>query len=493
MSLIIKRLLLALISTFAFFLPCAAFAVDTYDGRYLKIPRVLVGTTVYKNVTITIKDVLSVSGGTPAISQDAYVLQTGKLLIPNVTAFGNSYTNVTATLGEVISIEGSESACITPSVSSNRYRIAEVDMRFDQLSDFTPERILVNSFENVSQMIDKIKCLGFDTVQLTTNIPIDIESGSIMLLDPDTSHPNRDKNPPKDIWRVASYAKTKGLKVFIAPAPVYYVNDTSLSPLFLKFGSNFSYSKFFQTLIDYGGELARKSQEVGADGFYIGIMNLEMDTEQYSAQWDRVVQNYRNIFSGKLIYHSCFQCSSPIWNKVDIVSLEFNPILIRTKNYDIKNILKAYEATQDDANHGGSINAISTIQKNYANYKKPIILSSAINSGDNAVGAIDNFWDLLNEGVPLSKFQPDYALQALRHAALFELVARNLSSEVFGFTMFQFMPWKDADWLINPPSGCRACINFNVNSIIASVMNRNEAIHQVFLDYFVKPWGTRLQ
>jgi len=473
----------------------ASIAVDIYNGSFLQIPKVLVGTTIYKDVAIKIKDILSVSGGTPATSHDAFVLQTGQLYIPSVTAFGNTYTNVTITLAEIISVGGSESACITPSKNdSSKYRIAEVDMRFDQPSDFTPTGLLVNSYENVTPMIDKIKCLGFDTVQLTTNIPIDIETGSLMLIDPDPSHSNRDKNIPKDFWKLANYAKQQGLRVFIQPSPVYYADDTSLSPYFVKFGANFSYAKFFQTLNEYGTDLARKSEEVGADGFFVGVMHLGMDTEEYSTQWDGVIQNYRKVFKGKLIYQSCDQCSSPIWQKVDLVSLWFNPILIRSKNYDINKILKAYEATQDDAQHGGSVNSISVIAKNYATYKKPIILSSAINAGDSAVGAVEDFWTKLMDGSPLSSFQPDYALQALRHAALFDLIATKLSKEVSGVSMFQFMPWQDADWIVNPSIrfGCLICQSWNKNSIIASVMNRNEALHQVFRETFIQPWGTRL-
>jgi len=471
----------------------ASIAADIYNGSFLQIPKVLVGTTIYKDVAIKIKEILSVSGGTPATSHDAFVLQTGQLYIPSVTAFGNTYTNVTVTLAEVISVGGAESACITPSnKDTSKYRIAEVDMRFDQLSDFTPNGLLVNSYENVAPMIDKIKCLGFDTVQLTTNIPIDIETGALMLIDPDPSHPNRDKNIPKDLWKLAIYAKQQGLRVFIQPCPVYYANDTAISPYFVKFGANFSYVKFFQTLNEFGTDLARKSEEVGADGFFVGVMNLGIDTEEYSAQWDGVIQSYRKVYKGKLIYQSCFQCTSPVWQKVDLVSLGFNPILIRSKNYDINKILKAYEATQDDAQHGGSVNAISLIEKNYAAYKKPIILSSAINAGDNAVGEVDDLWTKLNDGSPLSSYQPDYALQALRHAALFDLVATKLSKEVSGVSMFQFMPWQDADWIVNPPIRCQSCQSWNKNSIIASVMNRNEAVHQVFRETFIQPWGTRL-
>ena len=471
----------------------ASIAADIYNGSFLQIPKVLVGTTIYKDVTIKIKDILSVSGGTPATSHDAFVVQTGQLYIPSVTAFGNTYTNVTITLAEIISVGGSESACITPSKNdSSKYRIAEVDMRFDQLSDFTPTGVLVNSFENVVPMIDKIKCLGFDTVQLTTNIPIDIETGSLMLIDPDPSHSNRDKNIPKDLWKLAIYAKQQGLRVFIQPCPVYYANDTALSPYFVKFGTNFSYAKFFQTLNEFGTNLARKSEEVGADGFFVGVMNLGMDTDEYSSQWDVVIQSYRKVFKGKLIYQSCTQCSSPIWQKVDLVSLWFNPILIRSKNYELNSILKAYEATQDDAQHGGSINSIAVILKNYETYKKPIIISSTINAGDNAVGQVDDLWTKLNDGSPLSSYQPDYALQALRHAALFDLVATKLSKDVSGISMVQFMPWQDADWIVNPPIRCLICQSWNKYSIIGTVMNRNEALHQVFRETFIQPWGTRL-
>jgi hypothetical protein len=469
----------------------ALFAADFYDGRFLKIPKVLVGTSVYKDVTVTIKEIINLAGGTPAASHDAFVVQTGQLYIPTVNAFNKTYTNVTVSVSEVITVGGAESACISPSNNDkSKYRIAEVDMRFDQPTDYTSQGLLVASYENVVPIIDKIKCLGFDTVQLTTNIPIDIQTGALMLMDPDTKNFNRNKNLPKDFWRLATYAKQQGLRVFIQPCPVYYVDDTPISPLFVKFGANFSNARFFETLNEYGTELARKSQEVNADGFFVGVMNLGLDTEEFSRQWNDVIQNYRKVFLGKLIYQSCLQCTSPIWNKVDLVALQLTPILIRSKVYDIDAILKAYEATQDDAQHGGSINVISKISKNLSTYNKPIILSSAINAGDNAVGAVDNFWDMVVSGVSLSSFQPDYALQAIRQAALFKLIATKLNKEVSGISMFQFMPWQEADWIVNPPKNCQNCQNWNKSSIIGSVMNNNEVIHQVFRESFSKPWGT---
>lgn len=108
-----------------------------------------------------------------------------------------------------------DSECVVkPIRKPNTYRSAVLDMRFDQ-PDFNNQGMLVNSYHAVTLYIDKINCVGFDTVVFQTNTPIDTVTGALMLYDPDASHYNRNKSIPQDFWPLVDYAKKKGLTVFI--------------------------------------------------------------------------------------------------------------------------------------------------------------------------------------------------------------------------------------------------------------------------------------
>lgn len=91
-------------------IPTIASACDSYDGKYLTIPIVAVGTTTYTNVVITVPSVISVGGQVvgPSASQqaDIYDANSGRLTISCVTVGGVTYANVVATVGSVISVGG---------------------------------------------------------------------------------------------------------------------------------------------------------------------------------------------------------------------------------------------------------------------------------------------------------------------------------------------------------------------------------------------------
>lgn len=84
---------------------------DTYDGTYLAIPSVQVGTTTYSNVVITLGRVTGIAGGMPTNTQDVYQGANQSLLIPSVQVLGlgtsnGAYTNVTVTVGSICSVNG---------------------------------------------------------------------------------------------------------------------------------------------------------------------------------------------------------------------------------------------------------------------------------------------------------------------------------------------------------------------------------------------------
>lgn len=102
-----------IVSLFAF-LTFNANATDTYNqlNNQLSIPAVILGDTVYRDVVITVGEVLTVGGTSsdlkysakPSSTFDSYDPVTNRLTIPNVNAFGVIYHDVVITVDKVVAV-----------------------------------------------------------------------------------------------------------------------------------------------------------------------------------------------------------------------------------------------------------------------------------------------------------------------------------------------------------------------------------------------------
>ena len=82
----------------------ASTAQDAYDGVYLTIPKVAIANTLYRNVKVSVSQVLAVNGGAPSKDYDTYIPATNVLSIPSVVVGGSTYTNVQITVGQVFAV-----------------------------------------------------------------------------------------------------------------------------------------------------------------------------------------------------------------------------------------------------------------------------------------------------------------------------------------------------------------------------------------------------
>jgi hypothetical protein len=115
--------------TVLLFLPCAfaVYGADSYNGTYLTIPSVVIGSATYSDVVVTPGRVLNVGGGAPNGSVDTYNPANSQLTIPSVVYGANTYHNVLITVGGLISI-GSASWVDTYDSSSRQLRISSVQV-----------------------------------------------------------------------------------------------------------------------------------------------------------------------------------------------------------------------------------------------------------------------------------------------------------------------------------------------------------------------------
>ena len=109
----IKNIILSL-----FFFASNSFAINTYNSTnsQLTIPAVVVGDTIYKNVVITISNILSVGGSNPDSTYipsivtiyDSYDPYTNQLKMSYVNAYGFIYYDVVINVGRVLVVGSSE-------------------------------------------------------------------------------------------------------------------------------------------------------------------------------------------------------------------------------------------------------------------------------------------------------------------------------------------------------------------------------------------------
>lgn len=306
-----------------------------------------------------------------------------------------------------LSAVASTETCATPQyLSVDDHRSAIVDLRFDQ-TDVTAQGHLVNSVDAVKIFVDRIKCVGFSTVILQTNTPIDPVTGMLELSKP----------LPLDFWKIVDYAKSKGLKVGIVALPVDHVNDNPILSINRP-------KEFFNSLATYKKQLAQMAETHRVDIFYVGAWQLDLDTDQHSTDWDHVIGQIRSVYTGKLTYLACPTCDNVVWGKVDYISMSYDPNLISADV--IRNISNKYnkKITID------TIKISTSSMTDAGGFIWTALMSGDINTITNAVNTAD------------------YALQATRITAVFAFgstVRQHINGVAFG----EYMPWSQAAWIQN--------------------------------------------
>jgi hypothetical protein len=385
---------------------------------------------------------------------------------------------ITSPSNNVVDAPQSSSCVVKPTVDTDKYRSAIMDMRFEQPNDFTADGKLVASYDAVNRVIDKIDCVGFNTIVFQTNIPIDVKTGNLELYDSSPVAYNRDKNIPKDFWRLVKYSKDRGLRVFIKAIPVNHINDVIICPGCTSsefvLPATFSTTNFFNALVSYQRVLATEAEKYKVDGFYIGTMNLGFDTTPYLANWDNVIAQIKTVYSGKLIYEACNRCTTPVWDRVDLVAVHIGSQVTKSSATTVTSIIN--DTVVSDL--------IVDIERIATLYRKPILLDT-VSIG--ATGKEYDYGSITSGRTPYTSLQPNYELQAVKIATVFELIGSKLSKQVVGVQWSEYMPWSQADWIQNPKNSV-AQSWYYVQFYGIDLLN-NESAQKKLSEFFSKPWG----
>ena len=309
---------------------------------------------------------------------------------------GDSTNQPLVSATAVAQLEAQPFQCIEPKKLPNAYRATSIDLRRDDIG-YTAQGLAITSLDAVKLMIDRAKCVGFDTAIVQTNVPIDIVTGLIRT----------DQALPRDFWKVVKYAKSIGMRVGIKLIPVDWTNDRNINTLM----SGLPVPIILSSIRTFEIEIAKQAQLAEADLFYVGTFQFGIDTHPYQQEWQSIVDSVRSVYKGKLVYSNCWQCTNIVWPMVDIVAA------------------------------GGDLSWFTPeyVQHLISTYKKPVIVDEiqimALPSG------YEKFplWSSVESGKSFS-IAPDYNEQQKRFENFFLTVKRQ-PAEFSGFVIGEYMPW----------------------------------------------------
>ena len=364
--------------------------------------------------------------------------------------------------------------CVTMQPTAGKYRAVIIDVPRD-FPSVTAQGVTATGLQHVSKVIDRAKCVGFDTVVFQSFIPIDPATGALTYYDPHGIGHDKNKQLPVNYWQFVDYAKKQGLRVVIKMVPSNYRDDSPLRNIV-------PVNAVLESINTYYKAMAPLAEVHRADAMHVGHFQVDIDGPAYLAQWQSIVQNVRSAFSGKLIYASCDRCTdNVVWNLVDIVSVNFNTSNTPSCSAVVTQIVPLYQQ---------AVNSVKTLKQIY---QKPIWLNEMDfeTTGCNyTTGANDTYTLLMSGRLSSELSKPNHAWQSNSIRAVFETVAGHLPAEVSGMTFGTYLPWAQADWIQNPTTDVGRL--FNTFDKLGYSLYNNDQAQFTFEEYLAKPWNHRV-
>lgn len=247
--------------------------------------------------------------------------------------------------------------------------------------------LLYGQYSDISSISNKLfqnlKRIGVNSINL--NFPFymkDLNSSSV--------YTNNVTPTNKEIGIIISEAHKYGLYTNIRPILDGANLGTGWRGVIAPNNVNNWFKSYTQMIVGY----AKLSQEIGANTLTIGVELTSMDG--YTANWDNLISQVRDVFKGNLTYSSnwtpqIISTSVQFWNKLNFISTDvFIPVHGTVISSMAQQIVKSL--TQ--------FNAV------YADYKIPIIVSEV--GATSQVGSYKEPW-VWNVGTPYSgSSQADY-------------------------------------------------------------------------------------
>ena len=335
---------------------------------------------------------------------------------------------------------------------------AYIDLRFDSYPiPVDVNGYLVNSVQEIAPLLDKLKVLGFNSISMAVQVPLDMRTGQIYL----GSFSNHDnKALPQDLWKIVDYAHSIGMSVNLEalPSSVYFADgtwdntDANLNAS-MSLGAGVTVSTIFNSISTYQKTIASLAQQHSVEMLTIGNNNWGYDSQTYAQYWQNDIQGIKSVFSGKLAYEAYWD--NAIWSMTDVVQFQVIPLISTTPIYDLATIVEDWYHANGGIGRGDAVSnyvqLIADIAHKYSN--KQILLADYRQYAiDNGIGDTITPFNYTFNGQDVSQLPlPNYREQVLAYEAFVYLAKYVLGNSINGFGVTEFGPWLQGAWIQQNP------------------------------------------
>lgn len=322
-------------------------------------------------------------------------------------------------------------------------KTALLDLRFDYPNN-TPDikGNTINSLKQCKPAINEIKSLGFNTVVIALDVPINLTTGQIDL---GNAKDSTNRALPKDLWKIVDYAKSIGINTYLKLSPVDHQYDFTLSGS-TNFGPGITIEQVLHNVGTYQTQIAKIAEQHGVAGIYVGDFNWGLDTAQYANSWQSLINSVRSVFTGKIMYLAGYD--NAVWPMTDIITFNDGYLISNTTNYHLTDIVRGY---YDSLTHTNIIQRVIDLTNKY---NKPLLLDGfSQNKANPGAGNTVDAWSVMMSN-PLHlddlNLTPYPHQQAVAFAAFLEVANNQLNNYISGFGINEWAPWSQARWIKNP-------------------------------------------
>jgi hypothetical protein len=370
-----------------------------------------------------------------------------------------------------------QAAPVTVPISTDRPRIAKVDYRFDQPNGTTNSGYMVTSFEAIKPIVDNIKSIGFNGVQLQLEAPVNLNTAQISFTDYDYN-----RSVPKDLWRVVDYIHSQGLTVTLLIRITDSVTDIDIAS-WTKVGTAFSVTTMLNNVAIYDQSIAQIAEQHKVEYISIGAGNMGIDAG-YDSGWQNIVTAIKSVYTGKIMYSGYLDGSRPVVYKyVDVIGVMSKDVLSNTPVTDVVTIMGLYRNTADRHD------IVSYFKDIKAAYNKPVWYEGfSTSAADVGVNKPINLYDQAIAGaIANSTLVVSFAGQVAQIQAFFETINGPLANTVDGLSIGEFSPWGLASWIQNStPGGGSAWI---IKLLGDYQLTTDSVAQSAIKTYLTQPWG----
>lgn len=385
--------------------------------------------------------------------------------------------------------------------SLDQVKSVNIDFPFAQKNDYRLDGNLATSFVTIKEEIDRAVTLGFNAISFDTNVPINPQTGELMLWVADNPIGNNDKSFSAEVWKGIEYAESLGLRTIIDLNIRNAYNDAEITKS--NVAASFDFKKFFDAVNNFEVDLAKKAQQYGVDGFQIGSFNFGIASAPYIDDWSQLVKSIKAVYQGTLLYDSNLEdLNNPLWNLVDEIRLTISPVWSLKETYTAQDISNLYLTPYIMGNGLVSAVSVDDMLSQYTKLypSKQISLEVSFRAGESAGHESTDPWSYVYEFAidsnnakdpnTLREYPDawiDYDLNAQKIAGFLEYFGNHLKTSISGIQYWQYAPWTEANW-IRAPMTMESQVWQSVQKAGPS-LNWNPSAEAMLEAYLTKGWG----